>query len=411
MALEVREITEVDDLRTAARTDLFSFGRVFDEGFFEETLELRRTTTSYLAEIDGSPAGSCLVHPFDITLPGGTSVGLSGIGDVGVLPSHRRRGVLSTMMDRMLADGAAAGHVAAGLYASEPTIYGRFGFGAATRELKVRIDTRRAAMRAGAPVADGGVEVIHPEDRIDVLEPIHRKAITRRPGEVSRNLQRWMHRLGGYEHEQGNLMCLAHRSPAGGLDAYALYVVRADWRPSGPEHELEVVELFGLDAGAELAMWQAVLQLDLIRTVVAWIPGDGLLFDVLADRWAPDSVGQHDGLWLRLLDVPAALAGRTYRTQTELVIDVVDHRQPSGATAAGTWRLVTDASGAGRIERSTQEPDLRLGVAELGSVVLGGGSLARLSEAGRVEELADGALQRADAAFGWWPSPWITEFF
>ena len=418
MGIEVRQIASEQDLRTAARTDLTSFGHPFDETRFARGLDLRRAATSYLAHEDDTPVGACLVHDFEMTVPGTATVALAGVADVGVLPSHRRRGVLSAMVDRMLADAARSGKVAAGLHASEATIYGRFGFGAATRHRKVSIPTARARLRTDVDVAPGRLEVAHPEGRPDSLRPIHEQAMGRRPGEVRRLPQRWATRLAGDDGDEPKMLCLLHRDPDGTPDAYVLYRVVEDWAPAGPDHTLELQELVALHDPAELAMWQALLSMDLVATVVAWLPADSLLFDALEDSWAPHTIGEHDGLWLRLLDVPTALESRRYRVAGSLVVDVADPRAPDGSRTAGTWRLdVRDDGSAGLSEVPTAPSgegprvDLRLGVAELASVWLGGGSFARLHSVGRCEEATPGAARRADAIFGWWPTPWITEFF
>jgi predicted acetyltransferase len=411
VGIEVREISDEDDLRMAARTDLASFGLAFEQARFEKALPTRRAATSYLAHDDDTPVGACMTHAFSMTLPGGATVPVSGVADVGVLPSHRRRGVLSAMMERMLADGVAAGRVAAGLHASESTIYGRFGFGAATRHRKVSIATSRAAMRSDVLVSPGVVEVLHPDGRGDVLRRVHEEAMGRRPGEVGRLVPQWEVRIAGDASDESRMLCMVHRRPSGEPDAYALYRIDSDWAPAGPEHLLEVQELVAVDEPAELAMWQAVLGLDLVATVVAWVPSDSILFDALEDRWAPHSTGEHDGLWLRLLDVPSVLGSRRYRIPGTVVFDVVDDRAPEGAATAGTWAVEVGDDGAAGVERCSGSADLRLGVAELASVVLGGGSLCRLGAVGRVTAVTPGALERADAMLGWWPSPWITEFF
>ncbi|MGI9579486.1 MAG: GNAT family N-acetyltransferase [Microthrixaceae bacterium] len=411
MAIEVREITEDADLRSAARTDLASFGYAFDETRFTKTLEARRVATSYLATDGDTPVGACMTHGFDMTLPGGSTVAVSGVADVGVLASHRRRGVLTEMMDRMLADSSAAGRVAAGLHASEATIYGRFGFGAATRHRKVSIATSRASMRTGAAVAPGSVEVVHPEGRGDLLREVHEQAMARRPGEVQRLDAHWNIRIAGDASDESKMLCLVHRRPSGEPDAYALYRIAADWAPAGPEHVLEVQELVAIDDASELAIWQAVLGLDLVATVISWVPRDSILFDALEDRWAPHSIGEHDGLWLRVLDLPKMLAERRYRIPESLVLEVTDTRMPSGAITAGTWRIEVDHTGVASIGSTSDSADLVLDVAELASVILGGGSLARLAAVGLVTESTVGAARRGDALFGWWPTPWITEFF
>ncbi len=412
MAVEVREVSGDDDLRTARAIDLSSFGYP-PETSPEAGLEpWHRATTNYLANDDGEPAGTCRVHDLELTVPGGNSVGVSGIGDVGVPAGHTRRGVLRSMVTTVLEDGARRGHAAAALYASEATIYGRFGFGPATRSKKVRIETARAALRPEVVSSPGLVRVVAPEHRAAYLKPVYERARIRRAGEVARSDLLWDRELQPRPLESTeNRMCLSHVDDGGACDAYALYTITPEWGPQGPMHSLEVQELVAATDAAELSMWDALFSLDLIRTVNAWVPADSLLFDALVDRWAPATVGEHDTLWVRVLDVRAALAARRYRVPGRLVIGVIAVVPGSPADTVDTFELSSAADGSVRVLESDAEPDIALGIAELGSVWLGSGSLAALGAVGRVEEFNAGSLGLADAMFGWSPSPWITQQF
>ncbi len=415
MAVEVREVTSDEDLRLVAEIDASSFGHPFHEDRFERSLNWRRCSTNYLALDDRVEAGSCRVHDFELSLPGGAVSPVAGIGDLGVLAGHRRRGVLGSMINRVLGDALAKGCLAAVLYASEATIYGRFGFGPATRSKQFSIETARAGFRNDIVAAPGRAELVRPAERREVMGAIFEQARSRRPGEVDRTPQRWDRLLAVPDGDStDDRLCLQHVDPDGRGVAYALYTISPDWAVDGPRHRLDVLELVAIDDAAELAMWQALLSLDLIRSVHGWIAADSLLFDALADRWALHTVGEHDTLWVRLTDVGGALAARRYRVPGRLVLRVDEPTHPSVAvseTATGTFELSAAGDGTVQVAPTQADADLVLGVGELGSVWLGAGSLSGLAAVGRVQECRAGSLALADAMFGWSPSPRITHEF
>lgn len=414
MAVDVRVVSSDDDLRVARTIDLSSFSLPFVEAAYERDRHWLGSTTTYVAEDDGVPAGTCRAHAFELTVPGGTTVPLSGVGDLGVLAGHRRRGVLRAMMDRLLGETSARGRVAAGLYASDSTIYGRFGFGPATRARYVRIETARTALRSDVTPGRGGVRVVTPADAEAVVRPVHERAVRRRPGGVGRSDALWKRHLAPpADGTAEQRLCLAHIRPDGSADAYALYTVEPRWRADGARHRLEVEELIAESSAAELAMWRAVLDLDLVRTVEARVAPDCMLDDAVADRWALATTGGIDVLWVRLLDIAAALSARRYRMPGRLVLEVADpdQRGSEAPSVAGTWELEVGSDGSAEVTATGTAPDLRVGVAELGSVWLGGGSVTGLAAVGRATEVTDGAAGLADALFGWSPLPWVTQEF
>lgn len=418
--LKVNRAETDDERREVARVADWAFAQVFDPARFERSLPLKRTVESYLATLDGESAGACGVFPLTLTLPGGGVVATAGVTDVGVLPSHRRRGVLTAMMQRMLDDAVAAGRVAAILYASEAGIYGRYGYGPASRTKRVSVPVSRSAFRpdilGGADPRRGRLRAVEPAAAGELVAPVYERFCTTRPGEVARGQAYWDFLLAVHPRKTAeDRMCLVHESADGVPDGYVLYTVADSWGHGGPAHTAEVVELVALDAAAELALWAALFDLDLVTTVEAYVPADSLLFDALADRWAVGTRGEGDELWARILDVPAALAARHYRVPVELGIEVLDDRRPE---VGGLFRLSVGHDGTATAERldagargASEEVDLRLGIAELGSCWLGGGSFARLAEVGRVQEHTIGALALADATFGWSPSPHVTHHF
>ena len=101
-----------------------------------------------LAAVDeGRIVGGAGAFSFRTTVPGGAVVPSAGVTVVGVLPTHRRRGILRSMMRLQLDDAHERGEALATLFASEETIYGRYGYGRATLALELKISRIRGAYR------------------------------------------------------------------------------------------------------------------------------------------------------------------------------------------------------------------------------------------------------------------------
>lgn len=427
MTVSVRVAEGDDELLDAARIDLTAFGLAFSRTpeaaeSLDRSLVWRRATTTYLAELDGEPVGTARVYDLAMSVPGGVMVPVSGIGDVGVLPGYRRHGVLRALVGRMLCDAHDRGHVGAALYASEATIYGRFGFGPATRARRVRIPAVRAAMRDDVSIAAGHTAVLEPGEWLGVLPAVYEGSTARRGAEVSRGSEVWTKVLcgegpvpraipGGLGSVPGadGRFCMLHRDPAGVAVAYALYSIHESWEPEGPAHSMTLDEVVAVDAASELALWQALFALALVQWVEAWVAIDSPLLGALADRWAPLVTGEHDRLWVRLIDPAAALAARCYRVPGEVVLAVTDGG-PGGSPL--TVRLsVGSSGGAGTVVVHDGAADVTLGIAELAEVLLGGGSLVSPAAVGRVSEARPGEAARVDAMLGWSPLPYTTHSF
>ncbi|MCZ7631040.1 MAG: GNAT family N-acetyltransferase [Microthrixaceae bacterium] len=427
MTVSVRVAECDDDLLEAARIDLTAFGLPFARTptaieSLERSLQWRRTTTTYLAELEGRAVGTARVYDMALSTPGAMSVPVSGVGDLGVLPGFGGRGVLRALVVRMLDDARARGHVGAALYASEATIYGRFGFGPATRSRRVRIPVARAAMRDDVSIAVGRTEILEPTEWFGVLPELYGRAAARRGGEVSRSSELWANVLCGSSRTPGtrpgeweatpgadDRFCMVHHDPTGAPVSYGLYSIEESWEPEGPAHSMTVHELVAVDAAAELALWQALLTLSLVRHVDAWVTTDSPLLYALEDRWAPSVSGEHDKLWLRIVDPVKALSMRRYRIAGDVVLSLTDGG-PAGepltvalsVASGGATGVVVEYDGPGQ---------LTMGVAELAEVLLGGGSVALLASVGRVTEARPGEAARLDAMFGWSPLPYVTHAF
>ena len=200
------------------------------------------------------------------------------------------------------------------------------------------------------------------------------------------------------------------RRPAG-PEAYAVYKTKPEWNVRGPAGTLIVEEAIASTARGTREIWRYLFEVDLVRTVKAWrLPFDHPLFLLAAEpRRLGTTMG--DGLWLRIVDAAAALAGRTYgvdgRGSGGLTLDLRDDYCPWNA---GRWRLDVSDGHAG-VARTEGEADLALDANDLGALFLGGCTAAALAAAGRVVEMRPGSLAVADALFPTALQPWCPQEF
>jgi predicted acetyltransferase len=357
-----------------------------------------------VAREDGRIVASAAVLARELTVPGGR-LPLAAVSLVGVAPSHRRRGLLSAIMRRQLADVRDAGEAVAALWASEAAIYGRFGYGMATRAALLEVKTREARLRTDIERVDATPEVMLAAEARSRLAPVHDAVRRERPGMLDRPGAWWDLRLHDPEHKRDGAGRL--RAAVLGELGYVLYAFKQGWTAAGPDGELRLRELVAATPAAAAALWGFVLELDLVRRL-SWqlAPADEPLPHMLDDQRAVSSrLG--DGLWVRLVDLPRALSDRTYSAPFEAVLEVADEACPWNA---GRHRLSWDGRRAA-CERTGTKADLELSAAELGAAYLGGTTLESLARAGRVRERSTGALQAASVAFRASAEPWCPEIF
>ncbi|MER7774526.1 GNAT family N-acetyltransferase [Streptomyces sp. NPDC096191] len=349
--------------------------------------------------------GTAGAFDFRLTVPGGAAVAAAGVTMVSVAATHRRRGVLTSMMRRQLDDVRSWGEPLAVLTASEPAIYGRFGYGAATFQVNAEIDTDRVRLSVPPGTDDVRLAYAASADVLDACEAVFARLVPGRPGMLAR-LPGW-DRLGLLDPEKGRegaspLQCVVARRD-GEVTGYARFRVRPDWEPAGPKGTVVLDELAGLDAATEAALWRFLFDVDLTSTLTArGRPVDEAWQYQVSDirRCRPTL---RDALYVRLVDVGAALAARTYQAPVDVVFEVEDAFCPWNE---GRWRLSGDRKGAS-CERTSDAADLALSVRELGAAYLGGVGLASLAAAGRVRELRSGALTEASVGFGSPVAPWL----
>jgi len=373
-----------------------------------------------LAAIDDTlPAGETMVgttgaYSLRMTVPGAT-LPIAGVTDVSVLPSHRRRGVLRSLMLRQLADIAARGEEPiAALWASETPIYGRYGYGRASTSAYFRFGRGEGALAASTPTEPAlTLRLAEPQAVTAELAKVYEAVLPVQPGFFARTDDWWgrvLHDEPEDRHGASPLRCLLAEDGSG-VRGYALYTTTPRWdeATSLPDGSLVVRELIAADPAAGAALWHSLLTRDLVTTVTADLRSadDPVLFQLLDPRRA--RVQATDGVWVRIIDVAGALAGRAYSAPVDVVIEVSDKLI---AGNAGRWRLhsgagVPDAS----CERTELAADLALDVRELGAAYLGGTRLGTLAAAGLVTELRPGAVSRLSAAMTWDPAPWCAQIF
>jgi predicted acetyltransferase len=307
-------------------------------------------------------------------------------------------------MEQLFRDARDHGEPLAALYASEASIYGRFGYGVATQRVALHAESKRIAFRDD-PGASGSVRLVDEDEAFAAFPPIYETVRSHRPGMISRNEHWWRrHRLADYEHWRrgASKRFYALLELDGELSGYALYRVKDEWDDGYPKGQVRVLEAFATSPAAARELWRYLCSIDLTTRVQAELhdPASPLFFLVVDPRALHLSF--RDGLWLRLVDVEEALRRRSYGADDALVLEVRDAALPENA---GRYRV------GSQVGRTDDEAELALDVADLASAYLGGFGFEQLAAAGRVQELRPGALARADALFRTALSPHCPEVF
>ncbi|WP_424935353.1 MULTISPECIES: GNAT family N-acetyltransferase [Bacteria] len=332
-----------------------------------------------------------------LTVPGGPGslggeVPMWAISAVTVAATHRRRGIARNLLEGELRAAASAGIPIAGLTVSEATIYGRYGFAPAVPTAFVRVsDTRKAGW--AAPAAPGRLEYLEKEDLATALGAVHERSRRLRPGQIPGWPARWerMAGLAAGDPQAASVRGVQYLDVTGEVRGVVAYTVTEI--PEAAKAEMAIQHLGAETDEALSALWGFVVNHDLVTSVTAHLrPVDDPLPWLVVDQRVVE-VAVHDHGWLRILDVPSALAARSYRADLDLVLQVEDPLD----LAAGTWRLRV-VGGAATLEATEDEPQLTVGVSTLSALYVGGVSVAQLRAAGRIQA-SDGVVDALDAAF------------
>lgn len=377
------------------RTMAVGFGSTMTDDDVKVSARTLRNSRS-LAALDGDEiVGTAVVYPMQMNIPEGRSAATAVVAGVTVLPTHRRRGILTRMMDMHLRQAYDNGEIFAMLGASESIIYGRYGYGIASIIERWSIDRRHTEL-AYAPESPGRLRFIDKDDAAELLPSVAVKVCADRPAFVALHPDHWSEFLADFEHERrgGSAFHFVVYEENGGIDGYVIY--RLDGQT------VKVIDLMAGSDAAHAALWRFCFGIDLRTTIECDDrPVDDPLPWMLADPRRLQR-SPRDGMWLRVLDVQKALEARTYAREGRIVFEVRDDFCPWND---GRYELEGGAEGA-RCEPTTAEPDITLSAADLGATYLDGVAFSTLEHAARVEAASPEAVQLADAMFRTRRKPW-----
>lgn len=412
MTVRVRAVDEVEvaDVLAVVGT---GFGRVLTAEEIEDSLasiELDRLLT---ADDGGVLAGSAGAYSFEMTVPGGASVPVAGVTWVGVLPTHRRRGVASALMRRQLDDVAERGEPIAVLTASEASIYGRFGYGLATRLARVRLDTTGGLPLVAEPATGGRLRLVSAEEAEPHARRLVEAARAARVGELTRPSRWWPAFVRDPERDRHGASArfwVLHEPAAGEVDGVAHYRVREHWGDDDavPRNEVELGDVWTADPEVEATLLAYLASLDLTTSVTTWSRpvDDPFRLRVVDDRRYRVLL-HHDHLYVRVLDVCAALAARSYDVDEPVVLGVDDPFRPA---TSGRYRL--DGATCERIgDLHDGDADAFLLIDALGSLYLGDVTAWQLAAAGRLRPASDASLDAVGRRFRTARAPFSTMRF
>lgn len=377
--------------RTAEETDWPEIALIGATGFGvwrpQESTDVWRSLMPAGAAVvacDGPDvAGVALFLDLELTVPGGTVLPMAGVSFVAVAPTHRRRGALSGMfaelhrrMDR---------YPIAGLEASEAEIYGRFGYGPATVWQSLSVDRTRARFRSEVP-DPGGVRIVRAAEHREQIEDVYERWRLKTPGGLRTPARLWDEVFADRESFRNGgsaMFCLLH------ADGFAMYRVHS----GEGKDRVEVTKLAAVTPDAYIALWRALLGLDLMATVSIETHPENTLPYLLTDPRLVRHPGRQDGLWLRMLDIPAVLQARSYAADLSVVLDVSD-----GILGGGGRFVFEVRDGRARCAPTDASADVHLDLSVLGSLYLGAHRASSFAAAQRLH--CSAALARQlDAAF------------
>jgi predicted acetyltransferase len=410
MAFEIRPITHEEFTPFATQLE-HAFGHAPNPEVIEHFRQVFEFDRS-LAAFDGSRiVGTAGIDSFELTLPGLTRVPAAGVTAVTVAPTHRRRGILTSMMRQQLRDVRERGEPVAMLLASESVIYGRYGYGLATHQVELQAD-RGYSEFGHHPKITGSVEPIDRGEAPRVLPKIYDEVRRQYPGCVDRSDKWWeltFRDIESWRDGHSDRLYVVYRSGKGKLEGYVSYRVKMNWEDGGfPNGKMRVTDFITGSSEARAALWRFCLGVDLMTSVtIDNAPVDDPLRWMMADPRRLRIKSAIDFLWIRLVDVVAALSARRYSLEGKLVLEVEDPFCPENS---GRYVLEGGPGGA-TCKRTRTKPDLSLQITDLGAAYLGGVAFSTLAGAGRVLENGKGSLRRADLMFSSDPQPWCSTGF
>ncbi|RDG37057.1 GNAT family N-acetyltransferase [Streptomyces corynorhini] len=410
------------EVRSVAESDILDWARALETGFLRPPVVSEEATAARLdgtdlartrgAFEDGRCVATFRTFPQELTVVGGAVLPSDAVTNVSVTPTHRRRGLLTRMMGDDLKEAKERGDAVATLIAAEYRIYGRYGFGPATRITEWSIDVARAGLdpRWSEPEDGGRIDLVDGADVREFGPALHERFRAARPGAVSRDARWWGVNTGVATgaFPWTEPFHAVYRSAVGEVEGLMTYGSDDHWGDAKqPLNTASVRKMIALSPAAERALWHFVCSIDWVSTVRTGLRApDDLLPDLLPDPRSARIALQSDFMWLRILDTVRALEARTYGVTAALALEVRD----KAGLAGGRFRLDASPTGAS-CAPTTESADLVLDVRELGALYLGDGSALRLAALGALAEERPGAAAVAEALFRTPRRPWCPDVF
>lgn len=402
MTTEIRAVTadQVGEFRSVLG---LAFGWEAPEDRTTSFLNIWEPDRSFCAFDDGTMVGTSGAFSLEMTTPGGI-MAVGGTTMVAVLPTHRRRGLLSSMMRAHLKDVAERGEPMAALWASDSAIYGRFGYGAASLHFEVTIDSRHAGFHRLAP-DPALARLIDQHTARGSIPPIYDALRPHRAGFFRRSDPWWETRWFSDHSSQRDGASALRFAVLDDGSGYMIYRQKSQWETGHGAGEVRVLDLMATTPGGWAGLWRLALSHDLVTSVAADLRAtDDPIFDLVQGRRRVVS-RVSDALWVRLVDIPNALAGRRYQIDGTLVIAVLDRFLEQQTTVE-----LTSEDGSAHCRPSTSDPDVTLDLEDLSASFMGRSTFRALAGLGRVQG-TPASMTKADLMFGWNAQPWCPEIF
>lgn len=403
MSIDIRSGADAEDVRAAIAPIWHYFGFAPHEEVVANFTALMTPARTLIAREDAQDVGGCGTFPLRLTVPGG-QIDAAGLSMVGVMPTHRRRGILRALIAKVVEDCGRRGEPVAYLWASEERIYGRYGFGLTGLSCDMRIARERAVLPPSRTSALRA-RLLPLAQATEPLGRIFAAVAERTPGAFTRSADWWQRKTladPAWRRRGGGEMQCVVLDQDGTACAYALYRINSSIERGVQSGGVEVMEAVGVSPDATQAIWRYLFATDWASWISAtYLPVDHpLILSVAEPRHL--NLRQRDGAWLRIVDLDATLAARTYGP-ADIVIEVDDKLCPQNV---GRWSI-----GASGVKRTMRMPDLRCRIDALSCVYLGGFAWRQLVASARAEALHENAVAQADLVFSTHGAPWCPEIF
>jgi predicted acetyltransferase len=360
-----------------------------------------------------TPVATVRAWQMGLTVPGGATLPSYAITSVTVSPTHRRQGIARAMLTGELRTAVRLGLPMAMLTVSEATIYGRYGFGPSARQAAYLVDTTRARWTGQTPA--GRIQFVSPESLLVDGPAVFDRTRDRSPGEVDRREIWWKRALGLLPHEpearKRGIRAVRYDDANGQAAGFALYEIALQ-NVSQPGR-LKLVDLVAATDDAYAALWRFLIEMDMVNEISAELRSvsEPVAWQI-ADHRAVRKTNERDHLWLRILDVPAALEARRYAAPGSFVLDVADDL----GFAQGRFLLTVAVDGSPRVHPLTAAApadavEVALSAADLASLYLGGTSAVDLARAGRIAQRTPDAAVRLDTTMHSAYAPHLSTWF